>query len=211
MTTTQRPRPARQAPPGPDPVPRGLILVAVAVVLGVILLVKGGGVGFERDGGDVEISTGGDTDTTAVDETTTTAPPPPATSVAPAELQVTALNSAGIDGFAGQTQQFLSVAGGYTSVTAITGAGLVEQTVVHFAEGFEADANAVAEVLGLDPSRVSPLPADQQLARNPGEFPDTTQVAVVLGPDVAPTVQGAAEGRSDADGAAEGDDAAGGT
>ncbi len=210
MTTTQRPRPARQAPPGPDPVPRGLILVAVAVVLGVILLVKGGGVGFDSDGSDVEIGSDDTTETTAPD-TTTTAPPPPATSVPPAELQITALNSAGINGYAGDTQQFLSVAGGYASVTAITGAGLAEQTVVHFAEGFEADANAVAEVLGLDASRVSPMPTDTQLALNDAEFPDTTQVAVVLAPDVAPTVQGTADAEP-ADGEApEATDDAGGT
>jgi len=202
MTTTQRPRPSRQAAPPPDPVPRGLILVAVAVALGVILLIKGGGVGFDRGAEDVEIGGKESTETTAV-ETTTTAPAAPATSVPPPQLQITALNAAGIDGYAGQTQNFLSVAG-YSSVTAITGASLVEETAVHFAEGFEADALAVAEVLGLDAGRVSPLPADAQLARDPAEFPATTQVAVVLGPDVAPTVQGATAG------AGEGDDTGGG-
>jgi hypothetical protein len=206
MTTTQRPRPQRPPSPSTDPASRGLILVAVAVVLGVILLVKGGGVGFDRDGSDVQIGAGADSP--AAEETTTTAPPP-VTSVPPAELQIVALNAAGINGYAAQAQQFLGVAG-YATVTPITAAAPAETTVVHFADGFEVDAMMVAQLFGLtDPAQVQPLPEDAQLARNPAEFPEGAQIAVLLGPDVSGTVQGADGGGAEA-GGDTGDDTAGG-
>ena len=72
MTTTQRPRPQRPTAPAPNPASRGLILVAVAVVLGAILLIKGGGIGFDQDGEELTIDTGGDSTAscTASPETT---------------------------------------------------------------------------------------------------------------------------------------------
>lgn len=191
MTTTQRPRPRRSGPPAPDPASRGVILVVVAVVLGVILLVRGGGVGFDTDADDLEIGGDGGGDGGAeVTTTTPTTEAPPETSVPPAELQLVALNGAGVDGYAGRAQQFFNVAG-YTSTAAITAADLVESTTVYFAPGFEVDATAVAFLLGLQPEAVQPLP-EEQLARDPAEFPAATNVAVVLGPDVAPTIDAAA-------------------
>lgn len=190
MTTTQRPRPSRQAPPSPDPASRGLIIVAVAVVLGVILLIKGGGVGFERDAGDVEIGTGSGEEQPSTTDSTTTSEAPPAT-IPPADLAIAALNAAGIDGYAGQTQKFLGVAG-YTSVTPITAKVPVEETVIYFGEGRDADALMLAQRLELEGDRLQPMPEDPtSLARNAEEFPEGTQIAIVLGPDVANTVQGA--------------------
>lgn len=193
MTTTQRQRPARQSPPTPDPASRGLILVAAAVVLGVILLIKGGGVGFDRDSTDVQI---GDRqkaeDTTPAQTPSTTAPAPPSTAVPPADLKVVALNAAGVNGYAGKAQQFLGVAG-YTSVTPITAASPSQTTTVYFADGFEVDARVLASLFDLAPEQVQPMPSDgATLARTAAEFPADTNVAVVLGPDVSNTVEGAA-------------------
>ena len=205
MTTTQRQRPSRPAPHAPDPASRGLILVAVAVVLGIILLVKGGGVGFDSDDSELEIGSG--EEGTEQVEATTTTEAPPETSVPPAELQVVALNAAGIDGYAGQAQQFLNVAG-YTSVTPITAAAPAERTVVHFVEGYIVDALTIAQLLELEVGDVQPMPADPaSLARTAAEFPAGANVAILLGPDVQPTVQGAANA---AEGGTEGD-ATGGT
>ena len=69
MTTTQRPRQQRPSAPAPNPATRGLILVAVAVVLGAILLIKGGGVGFDEPADDLKIDAGGEE---AESSTTTT-------------------------------------------------------------------------------------------------------------------------------------------
>lgn len=192
MTTTQRPRPQRPAPQAPNPASRGLILVAIAVVLGAILLIKGGGIGFDETSNDLEIESG-DTET-PVAETTTTEAATPSTSVPPAALKVVALNGAGINGYAGKAQQFLSVAG-YTSTTPITAAQQAPTTVVYFAPGFQADAEQVAALFGLPPTAVQAMPTPgSTLAKTPSEFPADTNVAVVLGPDVEGTVGGAAAG-----------------
>lgn len=183
--------------------------MVVAVVLGIILLVKGGGVGFDQDAKDVEIGADDTSGSTAAETTTTTAAPP-VTAVAPAQLQIVAMNAAGINGYAGQAQQFLGVAG-YTSVTPITAANQSETTVVHYAEGFEVDAMMLAQLLGIEAGQVQPMPEDPStLARDPNELPAEANIAILLGPDVQATVQSAAtaDGRQ---GAAEGDQRSGAT
>jgi hypothetical protein len=192
MTTTQRPRPQRPASPAPNPASRGVILVAVAVVLGVILLIKGGGVGFDTAETDLTIESG--EEQTTIDEvTTTTEAEASPTSVAPAALKVVALNGAGINGYAGAAQQFLSVAG-YTDTSAATAATQTATTIVYYAPGFDADAAAIASLFGLELSAVQPLPEGTSLARDAAEFPADTNVAVWLGPDVQNTVEGAGGG-----------------
>jgi hypothetical protein len=170
-----------------------MILVAVAVVLGAILLIKGGGVGFDETSNDLEIESGGEA-TEQVEQSTTTTEAAPATSVPASALKVVALNGAGINGYAGKAQQFLSVAG-YTATTAITAAQQAPTTTVYFAPGFQADAEAVAALFGLQPTSVQAMPTPGTgLAKDPAEFPADTNVAVVLGPDVESTVEGAAGG-----------------
>ncbi len=182
MTTTQRPRPQRPSAPAPNPVTRGTILVLVAVALGAVLLIKGGGVGFDKADTSLSIESDGGSSTDAT--TTTTTEPPPATSVAPSALKVVVLNGAGINGYAASAQQFLGVAGGYTGATAATAATQVQTTSVYYAPGYEADAAAIAKLLGLDESAAQPLPEGTQLARNAADVPTDTNVVVVLGPDV---------------------------
>ncbi len=114
----------------------------------------------------------------------------------PAALKVVALNGAGVDGYAGQAQQFLSAAG-YTLTTAATAAAETETTVVYYAPGFEADAAAIAGLLGLDLAAVQPLPRQESLARDPANFPPDTNVAVLLGPDVQGVIDGAAPAGAD--------------
>ncbi len=187
MTTTQRPRPQRPSAPAPNPVTRGTILVVVAVVLGAVLLIKGGGVGFDQSDTSLEIES--DSGSSTQSTTTTTTEPPPATSVAPASLKVVVLNGAGVNGYAASGQQFLSVAGGYTGATAATAATQVQTTTVYYAPGYEADAAAIAQLLGLDDAAVQPLPEGTQLARNPADLPADTNVVVLLGPDVQNVLQ----------------------
>jgi hypothetical protein len=192
MTTTQRPRPQRPTAPAPNPASRGLILVVVAVVLGAILLIKGGGIGFDQPTDELTIDTG--TESTAEATTTTTTQPVQSTSVAPAELKVVALNGAGINGYAATAQQFLSVSGGFTATTAATAANQTPTTFVYYAAGFEADAAAIATLLGLDAAAVQPLPEGTQLARDAADVPADTNVVVLLGPDVQNTLEASAAG-----------------
>ena len=180
MTTTQRPRQQRPSAPAPNPATRGLILVAVAVVLGAILLIKGGGVGFDEPADDLKIDASGDE--AAASTTTTTEAAAPSTSVAPTALKVVALNGAGINGYAGQAQQFLSVAG-YTSTTAITAAAQVPTTTVYYAPGFEADAAAIAGLFGLPETSVQAMPTPgTSLAKDPAAVPGRHQRGRRAGP-----------------------------
>jgi len=178
MTTTQRPRPPRQAPPGPNPASRGLILVIVAVVLGAILLIKGGRIGFETDATDVEIGSGGDN---APAETTVPPSTTPTTSVTPAALKIVVLNGAGINGYAATAANFLSLAG-YPTVTAQTAGVQAATTTVYYAPGFEGDAQALATLLSV--GAVQPIPEGTVLGKAATDVPADTNVVVVLGPDV---------------------------
>lgn len=193
--TTERDRSTRPGEVAPSGF-MGIILVVVAVALGVILLVKGGGVGFDDDSRNVAI--GKEADQTDDDETTTTTGPPSETSVPAAELKIAVLNAAGKAGFAGLGSNFLSVAG-YPSATAGNAAGQEPTSAVYFAPGFEADATAVAKTLSI--GEVSALP-DAPLGKTADDVPEGTAVVVVLGPDAEPVIS--ASDTAPADGATEG-------
>lgn len=159
----------------------GIVLVVVAIVLGIILLAKGGGLGFDDDSKNVAI---GKDDDQSIDETTTTAAPESVTSVPAAELKIAVLNAAGKAGFAGLGSNFLSVAG-YPTVTAGNAAGQEATSSVYFAPGYKADATAVAKVLSI--GEVSEMPSTP-LGKTAEDVPDGTAVVVVLGPDAEPVI-----------------------
>ena len=187
MATTQRPRTPRRAapPPGPNPASRGLILIVVGVVLGIILLVKGGGVGFDSTSTGVTIPEGDDV-TTTVAPATTAAP----VGKAPQTVQVVAGNGSSVSGLAGKTGQFLAQAG-YTQVVATDSLQPVNASVVYFAPGFEGNAEAIGKLLNLQAGQVQALPAGASLAKNQ---PATAGVVVLIGPEVATVVGATAAG-----------------
>ncbi|MCZ7630547.1 MAG: LytR C-terminal domain-containing protein [Microthrixaceae bacterium] len=181
----------RSEPSGADPAARGLILVAVAVVLGAILLAAGGSVGFDSDSKGVDIGdNGGDgsevVDTTAPTDTTATSEAPPVT-VAPADVMVVAANGAGISGLAGSTTAFLATQG-YTSSTATDATADATATAVYFADGFQPNATALATLFSVPPEQVQPLPAEPVANEQPPE----AAVVIVLGPDAEAVVSGGA-------------------
>lgn len=154
-------------------------MVGVAVALGFILLLKGGGVGFQTDSQDVKIGEGSNKTTTtepAVPTTTT-----PSTSVAPATLKVVVLNGAGLSGYAATAANFLGLAG-YPNIAAKTAAAQVEATTVYYAPGYEGDAKAIAKLLSI--GAVKPLPTGTVLGKVATDVPTDTNVVIVLGPDV---------------------------
>jgi hypothetical protein len=178
MTSTQRQRSPRRDAPAPNPAPRGVILVVVGVVLAVILLAKGGGVGFESDRTDVEIG-GTDRTTTTTEAPTTTVPVRE-----PETVRVVVANGSSVSGLAGRTAQFLAQSR-YTTSNATDASQPATQTVVYFAPGFEANARALAELLQLSEDRVQALPG--QVGE---DQPPDTGVVVLLGPDVPAPVGG---------------------
>lgn len=183
MTTTQRPRTPRSSspPPGPNPVNRGLILIAIGVVLAVILLVKAGGIGFDASTADLEIGEGEEKVTTTTEAATTTVP-----EQAPQTVQVVAANGSGTSGMAAKASQLLAQSG-YTQVVSTNSVQPVTASAVMYATGFEANARSIASGLGLSEAAVQPLAAGTQLAQ---DQPATAGVIIMIGPDLVATLNG---------------------
>jgi hypothetical protein len=168
---------------------RGLILIAVGVVLAVILLVKAGGAGFDGDSSDLEIGAGEDKATTTTEATTTTV-----AEQAPQTVQVVAANGSGTSGLAAKTGQLLAQSG-YTQVVATDSLQPVTASQVLFANGYEANARSIAKALGLPDTAVQPFAPGTQLAKSQ---PPTSGVIVMIGPDLVPTLNGAGGGTAGA-------------
>ncbi len=160
---------------------RGLVLLAVALLIGVVLLnatdadppgstiaAKGDSdtAGGARDtGGDGE---GKATPTTAAVVTTTTLAPR-----APKDVKVIVANASPTKGAAGTAGAQLKPLG--YNVLAPSNAAAVNESSVYFVPGFDRDAAAVAIALKLPPTSVKPVPAPPPFELN------TANVAVVLG------------------------------
>lgn len=172
MQTTERPPtgPAR----GSSPM-RGVILVAVAAVLGFFVLRAIDDTGGGPTASDVETATAeGSTDTTAPGSTDTTAPP-----ARPAgEVVVLVANASGVQGAAGAQAEAIQ-AGGYQVLPAANSPTNVEATQVLATPGFEADAAALAAAIGAPPESVAPVPDPPPLDLA------GANVLVLLGPDLA--------------------------
>ncbi|MFZ4669407.1 MAG: LytR C-terminal domain-containing protein [Microthrixaceae bacterium] len=190
MTATDRPRtPQRSGPPaGPSPAARGLILVGVGVVLGLILLVRAGGVGFQSGDEGVKINTDEAAVTTTISAPTTTVP---TTDKAPQQVKVVVANGSPVSGLAGKTTAFLAQ-NGYSNSTATDAQSQVSVTTVYYSPGFEASAKALARILGLNSSQVQALPNGAELAKNQ---PSDAGVVVIAGPEIA-TIVGASSSTS---------------
>jgi hypothetical protein len=173
MQTTERP------PAGPtrgsSPM-RGVVLVAVAVVLGFFVLRA-----IEDTGGGPtpeEIEAANDTTASSDDaaaSTDTTAAP---AARPPGEVIVLVVNASGVQGAAAAQAEAIA-GGGYQVLPAANAPAEVGATQVFATAGYEADAAALAAAIGAPPESVAPMPEPPPL--------DLTgaQVLVVLGPDLA--------------------------
>ncbi len=145
---------------GPGPRPsgsagaRGAFLLAVALVLGIVLLQK-------FDTGQVPFSTSVDVDAGSV--TTGRAPSvsvlPPTTSRAarpPDQVKVLAANASNIDGLAGKTTTFLTN-NGYNALAPINATRSLDNSLVLYKPDFEPEARALAQLFGLPATAVKPL------------------------------------------------------
>lgn len=142
-------------------------MVVVAVALGFFI---GGGPALlsQPDTGDVVEAAGASTTTTGLDPTstttsspeaettTTTAAPPPAR--APGEVSVRVYNGSRTPGQAVRVGDRLKAAGYQVLTPGPSPGDPLAASVVHFAEGFGAEATALASLLGLPASAAVPAP-----------------------------------------------------
>ena len=159
---------------------RGLALLALALIIGVVLLNA-----TDADPPGTTVSTNS---TTAKDEaegsgtpassTTTAAPTTTQPAHAPKDVKVIVANASAVKGAAAGGRNALLAA--QFNVLAPSNSAAVPDSSVYFTPGFDRDATAVATALQLPGTTVKPLPS-------PAPF-DTkgANVVVVLGADAAP-------------------------
>lgn len=162
---------ARRSDPVASPA-RGAILVAIAVVVGLVLIRSG------LDTSEIASSTGdsGGRSTTTAGETTSTT----AAARQPGDVTVIVANASGIDGAASRLTTTLK-GKGYNAVEPTNASANVSTTTVHFVAGYEAEAKAVAAAFGAPASAATPMPSPAPISNLAG-----AQVLVLLGPDLAP-------------------------
>lgn len=153
---------------------RGAILLAVAVLLGVVLLNAAEDGPPRRVTADDSASLEEPTEEPGAQDTTTTITP----LREPKDVKVLSANGTETQGAAGRVRDALR-AKGY-NVLAPLDAKATNTSVVYFTPGFEREAGVVAEALALPPTSVQPLP----------DPPPVTQlreanVVVVVGPELA--------------------------
>ena len=168
--------------PGGNAGARGALLLAVAVVLGIVLL-------QQFDSG---IDTGGQvaTDTSVPDEeeTTTTrraglTTVPQATTTTPrarpkGDVRVLVANGSGIRGLAAATTTHLRSLG-YATLSPVDATSSVDKTAVQYADGYELDARELAASLSLPATVLARMNAPPVAAADLGD----AKVIVILGED----------------------------
>lgn len=152
---------------------RAAMLLGVAILLGLLLL----------NTSDAEAPSV--TTRTTFDEASPTVPgdedePIDASPTArpPGEVKVLSANATRTEGAAGRVTEKLRLAG--YLVVPPTDAPRQDATVIHFAPGYEVEAQIIAEVLGVPLPSVRPLPT-------PAPIPDLrdAHVLVLVGPELA--------------------------
>lgn len=160
--------------------------VVNAVMLAVVLLLLGFGIvsgvnSFFATAGEGMVTAtkaedeigsapaGATASTTPSTETPTTLPP----ARPPAEVTVRVANGARRPGVAGAGTEKVNAAG-YATLPPKNGPTM-DESIVYYTTGYAAEAAAVAVALGLEPSRIGPLPTD------PGVPVDNANVVAILG------------------------------
>lgn len=186
---------------------RGLVLIAVAVLIGFFLLWQGGVGGdsspeitatddASADADADETASGGsddapiddasgdaDGDEPAVDdettETTDTTPVTPTTRPL-GEVKVAVANGVGVSGLAGQQSELLKTAGFVT--LAVNAKQNTELSAVYYVDGYALEAEAVALELGATGAVLRPATSPDDLVADPTQI-EGFHIFVVLGSD----------------------------
>jgi hypothetical protein len=156
-----------------DGAPRGIILIAVAVVIGLVLLSSG------LDDSEPINADAADADNVATGEPDTTETVPVDTTFVPTDVPVVVANGSGVSGAAGAVTEMLVAAGynpGAPTDTNVPTSETALDTVYYITtpESFEAQAQQVAADLGLPAESVLEMPATLPVA------PEDLGLAAVL-------------------------------
>lgn len=180
----------RGAPSGGGPTgsagARGAMLLALAVILGIVLLQR-----FDTGSGTGRLTTTpsaeADSSSTTRRVTLTTAGATTSTTAArarpKAEVKVLVANGAGVAGLAGTKTGVLKTAGYATLSPVDANPPSVDKTSVQFADGYEAEAREVAQTLTLPVTVVTRLNSPPVAAADLGD----AKVVVILGADAGST------------------------
>lgn len=173
---------------------RGALLVAVAVIIGALLIWRG----HKDDNNTV----------TAGESTTSTRAPTGATTSRPgvttragvttaagpttpigvtrqaSQVKVLAANGSGLDGYASQVHQKLAT-GGYSSLGAENANPGQATSFIYYREGYQEDARALAVFLGADGNIVQAMPASlaDRLPQAVVNRAQTANIVIILGAD----------------------------
>ncbi len=140
--------------------PPGALVLAAAVLIGLALLSKSSGVvaSPEAGGAKPERSTTS-TASTATQSTLAPTNPSGAQTTHPAkDVKVIVINASGQKGVAGSNDALLKTAG--FSTLPVENAIAQERSTVHFAPGYQADAEAVKQAVKLTSAPVEAAPAE---------------------------------------------------
>ena len=164
---SRRPTPPR---PAANMAARGVLVVVVAALLGVLILKNG----FDSS---ASVDTGGSNATTTTTAATTTTIATTTTAVDKASFTVLVANASGTSGAAGRLSEKMQT-DGFTVASPVTATNKVDTTVVYYLSGYEAAANSVASYLAVGAPQ--PMPEPKPVA-DLGQ----AQVLVLEGRDIA--------------------------
>jgi hypothetical protein len=171
MGTTEEPGPPHQGVGA-----RGILLVAAAFLVGIVLLNR-----FDSGSGpftpDVDVETGTTTTrrqpTVTAQATTTLRQPRP-----PADVRVLPANGTNTTGLGARTNEFLRKAN-YNALAPIDASRVVDTSIVAYRAEFEPEARVLAQLLQLPLSAVRPLDDSTPVPETRG-----ADVVVVAGADL---------------------------
>ena len=177
---------------------RGALLVAVAVIVGALLIWRGHN---DDDDNAQGVDTSADQTTSRAannnattrnnNSVTTRGPvttPGPTTPIGstrqPATVKVLATNGSGVDGYATQVHQKL-VTGGYASLGPENAKSGQTTTFVYYRDTFQEDARSIAVFLGVDGNQVQAMPASlaDRLDQSVQNRAVAANVVIILGSD----------------------------
>lgn len=191
---------------------RGAMLIALAVLIGLVLLWSAlddadtviadsgdtsqddGAAGDDADDGGATDDGGAAVDDGADDSTTPTNDVPSDTTIAPipdepageardpAEVTVLVANGTGGRGVAGAVSDKLKTRG---FISDAANALNTQMSVIYYDEGFAADARVVAETIGATPDIIQPVPAEGTIAVSSDAIDraEAADIVVIIGTD----------------------------